>query len=814
VEDFESKEIAILPNDDSFAAYGIKPGHWLSSMQQLKSNKADFYGNLQGFAGGRDREAYRLLDSPFLVRSERPAVLPKGQNKTFELSCFVPIEAARSQQVWIYHDLLTGLGGVTRIMSSQVVNRMRPHQQFLMVMASRPEAYGFLKTMEAIRPPTDEFQTGQITGDYVVLLPKARAPFPLPSWSLMWTNIAYLIWDDFDADLLTLDQQRALIEWLHWGGQLVVSGPNSLDRLRSSFLAEYLPADAGPTAEVTADEIAVLDQAWTVATAGANFDPRFPFRRESPPGRLKLHLRDSAQFIPYTGELVAERRVGRGRIAATAFPLTARPFVNWRCFDNFLNAVVLRRPPREFSASQQGAVRTQWIHEVTATLERTPHERPYLVLQDPFPEDSSVIVTGSDDIDSGRSVNEAFVTSRLRYFSRDAATAPAAKQSIDSRRLVLDADAYRCDTYAGVAGWNDASPCSELARSALTVAAGITVPNRNFILVALGLYLFVLVPANWTIFRAVGRVEWAWGAVPLLAIIGTVAVIRLAQLDIGFARSRTEIAVVETQSSLPRAHVTRYIGLYSSLSTNYQVLLEDKTALAMPFATGRSKAMAGMSSRVAALVRGDDGPAEVALKEFAVSSNSTGMVHVEQMHDLGGGVHLASRGGNLFEVKNHSTIEWQDVGLLRRRQGNLEFGWVGLLRAGATVQLRFQKINDSDPWQHWESFGDRAGLADVAFDFRQFLGLAAQSARVNEGDIRAFGWSDAELPGIAIEPKASQGTYRTLWIGNLQFGDLPAPVSDSNSPTDFNEYRRRVGGDSDDGMESDRSSDRGEVQDD
>ena len=64
----------------------------------------------------------------------------------------------------------------------------------------------------------------------------------LPSNALYWTSIAYLLWDDSDPALWDIDQQQALIDWLHWGGQIIVSGPDALGQLQNSFLRPYLPA--------------------------------------------------------------------------------------------------------------------------------------------------------------------------------------------------------------------------------------------------------------------------------------------------------------------------------------------------------------------------------------------------------------------------------------------------------------------------------------------------------------------------------------------------------------------------------------------
>ena len=62
------------------------------------------------------------------------------------------------------------------------------------------------------------------------------------SYASLWTSIAYVLWDDADATLLDADQRQAMLDWLHWGGQLILSGPETLDGLRGSFLAPYLPA--------------------------------------------------------------------------------------------------------------------------------------------------------------------------------------------------------------------------------------------------------------------------------------------------------------------------------------------------------------------------------------------------------------------------------------------------------------------------------------------------------------------------------------------------------------------------------------------
>ena len=110
-------------------------------------------------------------------------------------------------------------------------------------------------------------------------------------------------------------------------------------------------------------------------------------------------------------------------------------------------------------------------------------------------------------------------------------------------------DLYKAEP--GVAAWNDFSKVSAAASQSLREAAGISVPKREFVLWMVGAYLVLIVPINWLVFRLLGRVEWAWIAVPFFAVGWGVAVIWLAQLNIGFARAETEVAVLELQPGFP-----------------------------------------------------------------------------------------------------------------------------------------------------------------------------------------------------------------------------------------------------------------------
>jgi hypothetical protein len=104
-------------------------------------------------------------------------------------------------------------------------------------------------------------------------------------------------------------------------------------------------------------------------------------------------------------------------------------------------------------------------------------------------------------------------------------------------------------------------------------------PSRSTIVQLLAGYLICLVPLNYLLFRSMRRLELAWLAAPILALGAVVVVTKVAQLDIGFARRTTEIAVLELHEGHPRGHLTQYVALYTSLSTNYAIEFRKSTAL-------------------------------------------------------------------------------------------------------------------------------------------------------------------------------------------------------------------------------------------
>ena len=263
--------------------------------------------------------------------------------------------------VWLRNTLRARRGGREVYGADEPTTMMPAYQFFFVVLADDPDRYGYLKRLDSIVPPSvGEGNLAEATMHYRVILPPADRRVPLPSQGLTWTPIAYLLWDGLRPNLLTPDQQQALLDWLHWGGQIIVSGPNSLDLLRGSFLEPYLPALAAEAVRLPAAEFEELNQGWSLISKRKKIAAALTVPPDKTLVGVRLQPHPEAAAVPSTNKLVWERQVGAGRIVVTAFSFSDRPVLNWGSFDSFFNACLLRRPARVFSLSSDGEVDVQW----------------------------------------------------------------------------------------------------------------------------------------------------------------------------------------------------------------------------------------------------------------------------------------------------------------------------------------------------------------------------------------------------------------------------------------------------------------------
>ncbi|MBI1900210.1 MAG: hypothetical protein HYS13_03715 [Planctomycetia bacterium] len=761
--DFELGVFATQPNDAQNVETAFKPGHWTSATVELWTNHFDFSGELY-------TDPFQLDNMPYRLGTSRPAILPKGQKKHLELVFFVP-PGRRGQQIVTR---LTPKGSYREVIQSgHPTNRMRDYQFHFVVLSANPDRYSFLAKdtkLDSIRPSDG---SGELMPQYYRMsIPKIDNRVPLPSNSLTWTSTAYLLWDGITPSTLTEEQQQALVDWLHWGGQLIISGPDSLDTLQAKggFLADYLPATAERDVKLAAADMAHFSKEWTYQ-GGQPLEVLDPWSGKKLVPSDHLTTRVLAATAAEGGDpLVVERLVGRGRIVVTAFRLAQKELaVNWRSFDGFLNGCLLRRPGRTFTYRVEDGI--EWAIQV--------------------------------DWKEGGGRLDPRLVSAYRIFSRDAKASPRefrdddvavgntpSEVTDDAPRSIYDSllaftqgpDEDRPESIgAGVAGWDPFNDASELARHSLRRAAGIRIPEASFIIWVLGVYVVVLVPVNWLVCWLFGRVEWAWIAAPVITIACAFSVVYLAQLDIGFARARTEVAVVELHEGYSRAHVTRYTALYTSLATTYDVKFGDPSGVAQPFplfSRGDEKGqeiIRGQSSTTVHFRRDAD---DVLLSGFNVISNATGMLHSEQMQDVGGGLRLRRRAAGV-EVVNDTKLRLQGAAV----SGPQGVAWVGTLEPGASARLEFLTAGQLNHWKKHRDDEPMTGrlISPDHLNLRLLIKLAEDQKTFEKGETRLVAWTDALVEGMQIEPAASQVRAAAVVVAHLAHAPLGDVSHDSNA---------------------------------
>ncbi|QDT00308.1 hypothetical protein [Adhaeretor mobilis] len=766
----------IIQADDGGALPLVKPGHWTAVSQLFRAN----YDDLNGFVTfapieRKKQQPLPIRYTPYAMQSGRPALLAKNQPKRIEGEIFVPEDSPTLSAV---SRLQRSEYGGELIERAYPWTKMPSHQYFFLVLSKEPQKYAFLKTTDTVLAPWQDYNFGENHAlHYRVALVDGTKHVSFPANVLTCTSLAYVLWDDVNLDRMQPDQQRALVDWIHWGGRLIVNGPNSLDTLRGSFLDKYLPAEAGASTTLRASDLQTLSSYWGQRTKGKSAPPITP---TSPFSAISLKLRPSARYMPNTGRLFAEKTVGLGSVVCSSLQLDERDFINWPGYDGFLNGALLARPARVFDLepSVGSDLRSTWANYGERRL-------------------------------------DAYFTTGMRWFARDMGTQAGVTMEDQPDQSggwsnYPPGSPERMKSVAerpgGLGSWNDFSPVSSAARESLRVAAGVRVPGSGFVVACLAVYLFVLVPLNWMVFHALGRVEWAWIAAPVIAVAGALVIVQQANLDIGFVRAQTEIGFLELHNDYPRAHLSRYSALYASLSTTYDVEFDDLSAVSKPFPDNDSYELPYGNSRELLSFEKLD---KTRLKGLAITSSSTKFVHSEEMLTLGEGIKFStSSSGASKQIINRLGVDLNDAAVVWRHKdrttGKFRFDacWLGQLRNGENRAIPWASLPGGTVASGGKSLPfaeERKSVAEFKqerLDIDDLLKLAfqfpvADDPRYTDREqYRLVARLDETLPGARVEPKPSQSVGATVVLAHLQLAPPAVSKPDVNSPSDVAPDRR------------------------
>ena len=711
-EDFDSRPVVLFPGQFSEEAKNnrYKLGHWAVANLRVQANTADATGQLHAFLVDTLGQPVPIPGTRFVADSTRPFTLPRGQEKNLEALVYLPRRTEEAAAANVHVDL-TSPAGLRLVDTIQPVLLLKPHQFHFVVLVRSNEEYRYLRLLDCVQLPRSS--SANSPPFYSLVYPSPEQPIPLANTALAWTTIAYLLWDQILPEELSPEQQQALLDWLHFGGQLIISGPNSLEKLRGSFLEPFLPVKFSGTRNLAGADFVDFNRTWSPPSVKNPEQRReLTIPATAPMLGIQWELVGRGMELPGGKSLVAETAVGRGRIVVTAFPLNEKRFQTWPGYSSFFNAALLRRPARVFFENQFNEIGFHWRDDQASIYD------PLL---------GSAVRFSARDLPTAGLLNSGnqWSPANEELAPANAPTVNDWKQrpgeypgqpdeaAIVQRNLTRDPwhyGGFEADPQGGVAAWNDEVGIAAAARESIALAAGITPPSPEFVFRMLGLYLLCLVPLNWLLFRLVGRVEWAWFAAPLIAIGGAIIVVRLAALDIGFVRSQSQLGLLEIPVSYQRGHFSEYSALYTSLSTRYQVEFADLTGVALPFPPRSELASAATQQATSPVYL--ERTLTNRLRDFLVQSNSTGMLHGENFLELGGRLEWNDPEKGLDgELRNGTGIDLQGAGVVARTAaGEVRLAWLGEFPAGSARRLEFREVAQPELYLAWKKLPEYQSL--------------------------------------------------------------------------------------------------------
>ena len=733
IEDFTARAALTFPADSNPGRCAIKPGHWITGSQTLKSNKVDVRGDLvsrSSIAKTEFESGGGITHLREGITSQRPIVLPKGQERRFDYRLLVPSATTSEQRRLFLNSRFMSAGRSTFFdTGKQPFAMMVGEEYFFVILTSRPERFARFQVADWVRPPKGELDFKTPRPNYRIVVPKSDNVLPLPETMLDMTGTAVVFWDDLGPDSLTPAQSTALSDWVRFGGQLIVNGATASDSLSKSVIGDLLPLTPTGNVELDPEAAAQLLDNWQVKSDRST-DSRKEMLNDGL-SRIAVDgkLTDGAMAVENTENLIVEKRFGRGRVLQPRFDVTDAWVQGWHSYDSFINSVFLLRPRRKTIQS--------------AADEETEYTQLY--------------------VDLGTKQSNASLNTQFRIAARDAVL----NRTRDGKSLAVK-QIYAYDKYSfsnpvlGVAAWSDDSDAIRMCTKVLRDESGIEIPDSSLVVRSLSYYLLILVPVNYLIFRLIGRLEYAWLAVPVIAIGGAMWVARAARLDIGFARSQTEMAFLEIQSDYERAHLSRVIAIYNSLSDSYNVQFKTFDAAARPIDDGSRDTNTDFrfDSHYA------EGPA---LKNVAVGSNRVRMIHTEQLMDLGG--KITYQNGQLL---NGTNVEFLDAFVLEKdSDGTTRIATVGILSPQSSTKVSFEQRDSISVSE------------DLPMQADQVLRSIASPIAMPPGTMRLVARVDSTMPDMTITPNANQSSGQTIVLAHLKHAELPKPRPDVNLRMDM-----------------------------
>jgi hypothetical protein len=760
----------------------VKPFQWNTVTLELRANYEDYDGVLQFFP-------VQLPGMPQEVVFSREARLVKEQRSRLPLQIMLP-RLPREKELNI--ELLQP-GGIRHDEIWPVPIRLLPPNQMLIVILSKESADQYVawnrlpSLLPAAADREDPLALDLLRYYRLVMPEEADKPFLSPH-PLSWTGISHIVWDGLAPEALPVSHQQALLDWLHWGGQLVLiggAGP-TFSIFRESFLGPYLPAElTGETKLLGEAELKPLAEAypppaqpalardleravpWVQDEAGPLGRRYLPSSPIQPPKGKPIFVTGlrplpGSSTIPM-GEgspnlLAVEARVGRGRVTMLTINPTDPSLVAWPGLDTLIRRVILRRSEESFSVNHPASP-----HPVWSVLEGPDLSWYRITSRDAGAEADAIRwrTAGFARPPSGGDRSSTNPPGEPQVKVPGAAPGPLQSSAFGSSSSEAEEATLR---RLGVAEWRDTTKLPRLCRDLLEQASGITVPSSQFVLKVILAYLLAVVPLNWLVCRLVlNRQEWAWIIVPLLALGFAIGVERVAAYDMGYDSACDEIDLLEVHGGYARAHLSRFAALYTTGRAKYTISYPtEPTALALPLNNERS---IGGEDVTTAVWQSYPVPT---LQDFSVQPRSLAMFRGEQMLGLTGSIAIRDAASGRI-LANSSELELRDAMLVDFfGPGQSRETFLGTIGPGESVALS-SAVSGSLP-DHIDGL-DGPDPLPLLSELRRTW----EDRPENEGELRLIAWAPRPMGDENFEPALDRHRGITAVIVHLRYSNPPSP---------------------------------------
>ncbi len=243
----------------------VKPFHWATLAMELRANDEDYQGYIQS-------DPVMMPSMPHEMVFRREARLLKEQRAR------LPLQVNLMQTVpkeWTLDLVRPGAIRPEGIWQASLLT-LEPHQMLIMILSKEStNQFAAWNRLIAMLPSDAERESSDLEKQryYRLVLPMDVDKPALSPHPLTWSTMSHVIWDGLPPDTLSVSQQQAMLDWLHWGGQIVFTGGagQGYSLLRESFFGPYLPAEAtGQTVSLSRDDLRPLSQSFPPPSRQAN----------------------------------------------------------------------------------------------------------------------------------------------------------------------------------------------------------------------------------------------------------------------------------------------------------------------------------------------------------------------------------------------------------------------------------------------------------------------------------------------------------------------------------------------------------------